>query len=184
MKFVIGIMLILSPPPLIAAEETAPGEGKDDNSVVMEAFIYGMGHNPNDNSTPFSGEAGLPERLAPLKLEIDSLIKINDVQLKDLARLINQKLPPSSGWEIKVSETAADLRVSGDLHPHLLASLVNLMREGKCHCRVTDGVVELRKTKESPERIVEPTKIGPNSEAYMFGRRFGPGGELKDGELS
>jgi len=57
-------------------------------------------------------------------------------------------------------------------------------KSGNCHCWVTDGTVELRKSKESPERIVEPTKIGPDSEAYMFGRKYGPGGELKDGELS
>jgi len=116
--------------------------------TVGETMLYGGFFDQEKlgpNSISFSGNSRLIAILQKVELENVDKIVVNEKALTEVADMINEKLPATSKWKLKVSDDAKKLRASGVIDKNLVQSLTRLMHRENFYCRVTDGTVEFKK---------------------------------------
>ena len=128
-----------------------PLNAQNTDGKINHANLFGSFYGKNELGIPANGSLDLLRKLNKVSFEgvgkssEDKGLKIADVNLKLLVGIIERDLQPKGVWTIKIDKDLNDVKVSGTLSENLVTGLIDLMRDRKFYCRITDGVIELKK---------------------------------------
>lgn len=137
----IFISLVVLNPVIIQAQNNS-------DKPEQIAFIYGEDSFPSrmlGEKCSIGGDRDLIDKLEKVEFKITNEITVKEVFLKELAVVLNKQFFANSGWKIVVDKNAQKIMVSGMISNSAIDSLVSLMKTAKFHCKITDGIITLKK---------------------------------------